>query len=152
MNIPVRAVSAFPVSLAHAVRRTSWCVHEELENIIASDQVTYQGSDALSGRMRHRLAVLYDTHRNDYYDHIRAYPAAHPNDAKPFQEWPPFGQWCGRAVPSGATLRHRLETVHYSKGTGHAQEVSAPKCNAPPYTCPPERVWCNCCLEGTIMR
>lgn len=117
MSMPARARNDLPVSVAHAVPSTSWYVGEELEDTIEWDQVTYQGCDALTARMQHALAVMYEKHRIDYFDHIRAYRAEHPDDAKPFMEWPPFEQWCGRAVPSGSTLRHRLETVHYSKGS-----------------------------------
>jgi len=56
--------------------------------------------------------------RNEYLDHIRRYREAHPDDARPFGEWPEFERWCGRSIPQGGALRKRLTEAHYAIGSG----------------------------------
>ena len=108
----------FPVPATHSVRDVSWYVGDELEMLCEMDNVTYMGCEAIMAREKHMLEIMYNKHQNEHLDHIRRYREAHPDDARPFDDWPDFEQWCGRKVPLGGALRKRLTNSHYAIGSG----------------------------------
>ena len=89
----------------------------DLENYLEHDAITYEGCQALVKRQIKVLQITYEEHRNCWYDHVRIYRRTHPDDARVFEDFPPFDSWVGRRVPQPETLRKRLSDAYYSVGS-----------------------------------
>ena len=51
-------------------------------------------------------------------EHCVTYRSRHPNDDKPFDDFPCFESWIGRLkVPNGVTLRRHFQAGYYAKGS-----------------------------------
>ena len=116
-KLPPRVRNDYPVSLAHATTGVNWHLRSDLETYLEHDAITYEGCQALVKRQIKVLQITYEEHRNCWYDHVRIYRRTHPDDARVFEDFPPFDSWVGRRFPQPATLRKRLSDAYYSVGS-----------------------------------
>ncbi len=116
-KLPPRVRNDYPVSLAHATTGVNWHLRSDLETYLEHDAITYEGCQALVKRQIKVLQITYEEHRNCWYDHVRIYRRTHPDDARVFEDFPPFDSWVGRRFPQPETLRKRLSDAYYSVGS-----------------------------------
>ena len=105
------------------------------------DAVTYEGGEAIMRKLsvscihpfllittttcmrvtpQVDLWEMYDEHRNDYYDHIRAWRKKAGDTSTTFPVWPSFADWLSRAeAPTGGTFRKHAEPSPYHARSTH---------------------------------
>merc|ERR1712185_361420 len=87
-RLPARYAKAYPVSPEHSTPRSGFHFAESFENNMEISMITYENANVLLKHERNNLALLHESHRCDYLEHIAAWRERHREDNIAFPDFP----------------------------------------------------------------